>query len=252
MLMVKRKWVQKGASGLIAIMLLTGGASPNFASASGNVDFSSHEMVSTIESVNPELSADEIALMFKEYAKDEGLTESESLKLFYEEALVQQTEQESNDYSINNSSKPNKAPGLSRNKGDVMYSKAWTGINHGHSAIYYTKDRVVHAPGTGQKSRSESANNRIGLKNGIQLQSVSTSQTNRNKAANYAYNNLRNKPYDLAFANNKKTISKLNCSGLVWNAYKKSVNIDLDSNGGPGVYPSNIRDSSKTVTYASK
>jgi len=27
------------------------------------------------------------------------------------------------------------------------------------------------------------------------------------------------------------------------------VNIDLDKNGGLGVYPADIRDSSKTVTY---
>jgi hypothetical protein len=53
------------------------------------------------------------------------------------------------------------------------------------------------------------------------------------------------------FAANKITMSKLNCSSLVWRAYKH-VNIDLDSNGGPGVYPADIRNSRFTSTYERK
>ncbi|WP_010096257.1 YiiX/YebB-like N1pC/P60 family cysteine hydrolase [Ornithinibacillus scapharcae] len=250
--MSKMKWVRKGATGLLTVMLVTGGTFPSIASANGSVDFKNEEKLSTIELVNPELSSEEIASMVKEYANSEGLTEAESLDLFYEEALTQKIELESNKNTIQNNSSPNQAPGKAKYKGDVMYSKAWTGINHGHSAIYYTTTTVVHAPGPGKKSKAESAYNKIGLKNGIKMQYVKTTQTNRNKAANYAYNNLRNKPYDLNFAANKLTTSRLNCSGLVWFAYEKSVGINLDGNGGPGVYPSNIRDSSKTVTYASK
>lgn len=41
----------------------------------------------------------------------------------------------------------------------------------------------------------------------------------------------------------------MNCSQLVWVAYMEAAGIDLDSNGGPGVYPYDIRDSSYTVTY---
>lgn len=250
--MRKKSWAQKGTTGLLAVMILAGGAFPSLVSANENTDLKSQEKLSTIERVNPELSTEEISFMIKEYAITEGLTRDESLELFYEEALTQQLEQESSEITINSSSSPNQAPGPSRYKGDVMYSNAWTGINHGHSAIYYTTSTVVHAPGIGQTSRSESANNNIGLKNGIQLQYVDTTQTNRNNAANYAYNHLRNKPYDTNFAFNKTTISKLNCSSLVWNAYMNTANLDLDSNGGPGVYPSNIRDSSRTVTYANK
>lgn len=256
--MTKKKLIRKSSAGLLAAILLAASALP--ISASANDDLKNRKKLATIESVNKELSMDEINSLISEYALLEGITESESLELFYEEALTQQIEQRQNgilpenddEYSVQNFSNANQAPGLSRNKGDVMYSKAWTGINHGHSAIYYTKSTVVHAPGIGSKSRAESANNKIGLKNGIQIQYVNTTQTNRNKAADYAYNYFRNKPYDKSFASNKKTTTKLNCSGLVWNAYVKTSKIDLDANGGPGVYPSNIRDSSRTVTYARK
>lgn len=53
-----------------------------------------------------------------------------------------------------------------------MYSKAWT-----------IKNTVVHAPGLGRKSRSESVNHNLGLKNGIQFQYFN----NRDRAANRAY-----------------------------------------------------------------
>lgn len=53
---------------------------------------------------------------------------------------------------------------------------------------------------------------------------------------NHAYNKLRGKEYDINFAFNKNNTNKLNCSALVWFAYDH-VNIDLDKNGGPGVYP---------------
>lgn len=237
---------------LIVILVLSGRTFPVSASVNENIDMKSQKKLLIIEHVNPELSADEIAKSIKEYAISEGLTESESLELFYEEALRQQVEQKNNEFTLNNNTKPNQAPGQARNKGDVMYSKAWTGINHGHSAIYYTQNTVVHAPGPGKKSRAESANNNIGLKNGIQLQYVKTAQTNLDRAANRAYNVYRDRSYNNNFIINKSIETRLNCSSLVWFSYKVGALIDLDGNGGPGAYPSDIRDSSLTVTYARK
>lgn len=54
-----------------------------------------------------------------------------------------------------------------------------------------------------------------------------------------------------AFWSNKycKTTDYYNCSQLVWCAYKQTSNIDLDSNLGFGVYPSDII-SSSSLTYA--
>ena len=68
-------------------------------------------------------------------------------------------------------------------------------------------------------------------------------------------------PYDYDFLDNKNDVyfinvgtvdmpiyeqhlesDAYNCSELVWKAYKKGCNIDLDGNGGLGVYPNNIKD----------
>ncbi|MFT4157578.1 MAG: YiiX/YebB-like N1pC/P60 family cysteine hydrolase [Microbacterium sp.] len=140
--------------------------------------------------------------------------------------------------------------GSATRKGDIFISPSSTlFIEHGHTGIYYTTATIVEAPGTGSKSRSASASS-IKVGKGAVKQYVSTTQANRNKAANYAYNSMRGKPYNANFANNRYVpASSYNCSQLVWGAYKQTTSIDLDSNGGLGVYPYNIKDSNKTVTY---
>ncbi len=71
----------------------------------------------------------------------------------------------------------------------------------------------------------------------------------RGKVINWAQSKL-GRPYDKGFSNNKKFTSsedeKYNCSELVWKAWKSEVGLDLDSNGGLGVYPNNITNSSRT------
>ncbi|KAB7789844.1 hypothetical protein [Bifidobacterium leontopitheci] len=41
----------------------------------------------------------------------------------------------------------------------------------------------------------------------------------------------------------------MNCSQLAWASYYYTSKLDLDSNGGSGVYPKDIRDSQYTLTY---
>ncbi|SFB02625.1 Permuted papain-like amidase enzyme, YaeF/YiiX, C92 family [Amycolatopsis marina] len=143
--------------------------------------------------------------------------------------------------------------GNARYKGDIFHSSAKTaGYNHNHVGIFYTTKTIVEAPGSGSKSQARTAAtlNKCGP---VYKMYVKAKQTSRNKAANYAYNNLRGKAYDNNFAFNKSSSnSKLNCSELVWKAYKKAVNIELDSNGGPGVYPNNIKDDGSTVVYSTR
>lgn len=59
------------------------------------------------------------------------------------------------------------------------------------------------------------------------------------------------KPYDYIFITNKgdDDDDAFNCSELVWKAYYRKANIDLDSNGGPAVYPNNIYDSLLVEKY---
>jgi uncharacterized protein YycO len=136
-------------------------------------------------------------------------------------------------------------------RGDVIYSPAgMAGLTYGHSAIYLTTKTLVEAPGPGIKSRVIHHLNARMCK-GSALQYVETTQAKRNAAANLAVNRYKGKPYDLAFYNNKQNGDHhINCSELVWRAYRYSgAGISIDSNGGSAVYPSNIRDSSYTTTY---
>lgn len=146
--------------------------------------------------------------------------------------------------------KTKKTVGNARNKGDVFHSYAKTKVfKHNHVGIYYTTKTIVEAPGKDSKSRSVTAST-LKKCGPIYKMYVKAKQSSRDKAANHAYNKFRNMPYDKGFANNKYyNNGQLNCSELVWKAYKHSVNIDLDKNGGLGVYPDNIKDDGSTVVY---
>lgn len=142
--------------------------------------------------------------------------------------------------------------GSSRYKGDIFHSYASTvGVEHGHTGIYYTRSTIVEAPGGSARSRSRAASTHNVCAKAYKMY-VRASQNTRNKAANYAFNRFRGKAYDSAFWKNKNSSdSKLNCSELVWKAYKRN-GIELDYNGGPGVYPNDIKKDGSTVVYATR
>jgi uncharacterized protein YycO len=146
--------------------------------------------------------------------------------------------------------KQKKNVGNGKNKGDIFHSYASTATyKHNHVGIYYTTKTIVEAPGKGARSKSVTAST-LKKCGPIYKMYVNTKQSNRDKAANHAYNNFRDMPYDTNFADNKDNSNgKLNCSELVWKAYKHGAKIDLDSNGGSGVYPNNIKDHDSTVVY---
>ena len=140
--------------------------------------------------------------------------------------------------------------GNAQRKGDIFHSYAVTAkVNHNHVGIYYTTTTIVEAPGGDSKSQARTAAtlNKCGP---IYKMYVKAKQTSRDKAANYAYNELRGKEYDGNWAFSKVNgDDKVNCSELVWRAYK-SVGIELDYNGGPGVRPDDIKDDGSTVIYS--
>ncbi|RSN49474.1 hypothetical protein DMC64_02615 [Amycolatopsis sp. WAC 04197] len=140
--------------------------------------------------------------------------------------------------------------GNARYKGDIFHSAASTAwVKHNHVGIYYTTKTIVEAPGGDHKSWSRTASTHRVCGPAYKMY-VKAAQSSRNNAANYAYNSLRGKPYDLSFFNNKSNgDANLNCSELVWKAYKRAANIELDSNGGPGVYPDDIKNDGSTVVY---
>jgi hypothetical protein len=139
--------------------------------------------------------------------------------------------------------------GNSRYKGDIFHSYAKTVVPHNHVGIFYTTKTVVEAPGPTSRSQARTAAtlNKCGP---VLKMYVKAKQTTRDKAANYAYNELRGKFYDIDFNNNKTNTSLLlNCSELVWRAYK-AVGIELDANGGTGVYPNDIVLDDSTIVYS--
>lgn len=134
--------------------------------------------------------------------------------------------------------------------GDVFVSPANTlFIQHGHTGIYFGTTVVVEAPGSGQVSRSINATS-LSVGSGAEKMYVNVSYSDGQAAGDYAYNNLRGKPYNMNFAFNRDPNgSSMNCSQLVWAAYLQTLGIDLDYDGGPGVYPYDIEKSPWTVTY---
>lgn len=134
--------------------------------------------------------------------------------------------------------------------GDVTYDPARTsGIKHGHNHIYVRTNWIVHAPGPGRQSTSARIGN-IKSGKGTRIMTVKSSRAKRQKAGRYADIRYKNRSYNYVFFSNKKSDKgRLNCSQLVWFAYKRAAGIDLDGDGGPGVYPVDIRDSPKTRTW---
>jgi len=136
------------------------------------------------------------------------------------------------------------ALGKGRSKGDIFISPSKTLVyEHGHTGIYFDTSTIVEAPGPGELSRSTSALTRQIARGTVKAITL-VSNAEAASAGKYAYDSLRGKPYNYIFAFNRDADgSSMNCSQLVWAAYIKTVGIDLDSDGGPGVYPYDIKNS---------
>ncbi len=233
-------------------MLVIGSAMPALADT-GNGS------LNELASLNPGTSVTELRDSLGKFAQDEGISLDEAVNRALSESKASVREAKSVDSLADRSVASARSSsggsgtvtlGPAKRKGDIFVSPASTFfVRHGHTGIYYSTATIVEAPGAGKKSRSIAAKE-VKVGKGAVKQYVRTTSTNRGKAANYAFNKLRGKGYNFNFAVNKSTTgSTMNCSQLVWAAYKAATRIDLDGNGGPGVYPYNIKDSSKTVTY---
>lgn len=138
--------------------------------------------------------------------------------------------------------------GYALSRGDVFVSTSGF-LWYGHTGIFVSSSSIVHAPGNGQNSVwVNSWNVMVGA--GSVQDYVAASPASRDSAANFAINYLRGKPYNLNFWDNHRVwASNYNCSQLVWAAYAGGSGIDLDGNGGSGVYPWDIDASGWTRTY---
>lgn len=140
--------------------------------------------------------------------------------------------------------------------GDIWYEPSeWAGMGIGHVGIYWTKEKGVESlPNKGVVEFSKS---RKVCKYSKKLLVNNLSFSKRNAASDWAYAR-KGKSYDITFQDSRSWAFVVgidnqwdfNCSGLVWSAYMSAGGVDLDSNGGPGVYPSNILNSNRTDVYS--
>lgn len=218
-----------------------------------------------ILAIYDEVTEAELLQQISETAAKLNISEEEVTKQIYEELSYQAKlskleesatlSKKSGDFTTMSTDKGNGTYTLgSSSKGDIFYETASTaGIQHGHVGIYYSSSTLVESlPSTGVRSLART--NKL-VDPGARIQAVYSnyaSSTQKSNAANWAYGRI-GENYSYNFFNNRSTscIGDKNCSKLVWCAYLQTVGIDLDGNGGLGVYPKDIRDSSLvyTITY---
>lgn len=214
-----------------------------------------------LATMSPGLSVSELKTSLTEYANENGLTLdqatnkalAEGRQSVAEAAPVANVSSMRAGVAVAASSSVgarNINLGPAKQGGDVFVAPAGIGfVNHGHAGIFTSKTVFVEAPGKDKKSRSvSSATYKVGK--GAVKQQVNHIASARSNAANRA-KTLVGKNYNMNFAVNKSATGRdMNCSQLVWAAYKLvDRSIDLDGNGGLGVYPFDIRDSGRTSTY---
>ncbi|WP_394620387.1 hypothetical protein JNUCC0626_15155 [Lentzea sp. JNUCC 0626] len=139
--------------------------------------------------------------------------------------------------------------GNSRYKGDIFhsYAKLAQGTDN-HVGIFYTTKVVVEAPGPGSRSQARTAAT-LTKCGPVHKMYVKTTQAGRDSAADHAYRKLRGKPFDTHANKNKVNGDhELNGAELVWRAYR-SVDVDLDRDGGTDVHADDIKNDSSTVIY---
>ncbi len=152
-----------------------------------------------------------------------------------------------------------------RGPGDIFYSEAATArVAHGHNGIFVSLTHSVEAlnPEKGVREVDNTADGGRKMRS-PQMMWVNTSSGVRSKAVEFARSRV-GFPYNKNFLANKdingsdggNTVG-YNCSSLVWASFKwASVNapdwgqeIDLDGDGGWGVYPRDIRKSTWVTKY---
>ncbi len=232
----------------VAAAFVFAGATP--ALAAGPEDPA--EVMRELVALNPGATEAQLRAAAEEAARESGLSTEETLLRALEEARASVEAASAAEVESAPRSSGGGTVNLGRAKhvGDIFVSPSATlFVQHGHTGIYHSPTKFVEARGAGYRSRSVDARTyQVGR--GAVKQSVSVSTAKRNAAASHAYNRLRGKEYNMNFMFNKSTTgAQMNCSQLVWAAYKAGAGIDLDSNGGGGVYPYDIKNSPLTRTY---
>jgi uncharacterized protein YycO len=241
-------------TGMLVLGLMAGSAPSAFAKG-GDRDFifkgtPQVPYLAEVLELQPDVTEEELMVDVRALAENMGETEEVILEMMYNEmntnheAGVVEAEQ----VEALGSSGGTVSVGTS-SKGNFYYTASYTAyLNHGHVGMYYSSGTIVESvPSTGV--RTISTTNRLVDKGAAVVKSVTTTSTNKYNAANWAYSRVGKDAYSYNFANNRNTshYGDKNCSKLIWSAYKLNGSLDLDVDGGFGVYPRDVRDAKQTA-----
>lgn len=242
----------KAVALLTALLMLAGAAPAQAATESDGVTASEHAKIQRLVFLNEGTTYEGMLADLQSAADAAGVSFDEVL-----DSAAMEAEAANSDYqrtrrlsssSSSSGGDSTKHLNTARYVGDVFYGpNSLAGVHHGHTGIYSTKITIIHAPGGGSPSE-EKPISQVYVATPIQLMSVSTTSSKRGDAVAKARGYV-GRPYNNNFAVNRNEGKSMNCSQLVWAAYYYGASIDLDYNGGFGVYPSDILNSSLTHTY---
>ncbi|UHA75251.1 hypothetical protein [Paenibacillus sp. 481] len=196
-----------------------------------------------IQALYPYLTKEELTTEIGLAAKAANITVEEAAQQIYNELQASLEEESATIFATGEKGK-GIYPLDGSAKGNIFYETASTvGIPHGHVGIYYDFNTLIESlPSSGVRKISRSAKK---VDPGSSILAVNgLSDTAKSQAATWSNGRL-GETYSYNFINNRNTscYGDKNCSKLVWCAFEKTSNIDLDVNGGFGVYPKDIRDS---------
>lgn len=249
-------FINKRLVGVLIMMLAL--SMPISSTSYGKTSEGSSKLEIILE-LQPGTTEKEILESAKLYAKENKMTTNEVLSLIHQELTADKEEgdriakkngnEKTDEVVIFGGSAGAYTLPLS-SKGNIYYTDSYTAYyNHGHVGMYSATDKIVEAvPGDGTRQIKYNARNVE--KNSI-IQKVNVSSTPKTNAVNWAVSQVGDS-YSFNFATNRLTghDGDKNCSKLLWSAFKLKANIDIDDNGGLGVYPRDITDSSYTSTIA--
>ncbi|MGF7534801.1 YiiX/YebB-like N1pC/P60 family cysteine hydrolase [Bacillus mexicanus] len=204
-----------------------------------------------IAALQPGITPEEVMKSASEIAKQQHVKQEIILKQFYKEIMADKSEgdklaKESGMSITGGSSGTKKLPTSA--KGNIYYTNSYTAYyNHGHVGMYSAADKIVESvPSDGVRQIAYNARD---VEDNSFVQTVNVTTSQKSSAADWAVSKVGDS-YSYNFVNNRNTghDGAKNCSKLLWSAFLLKAGIDIDSNGGLGVYPRDITGSSYTAT----
>lgn len=202
--------------------------------------------------LNPNMTSKELDQLVKEVAISNDQTEDMVLNQILNELKFQQKLTEEEKRQIETRPMALYTLDSAKNYGDIFYEPAnYLWVQHGHVGIYWSRGTIVESVPDQVRALAVS-NKTVETGSKIFTFSPSISLEQQDKASNWAYSRIGD-PYSDNFLTNRETshYGAKNCSKLVWSAYLLMTGIDIDSNGGWGVYPKDILNNSMSQIYKS-